>query len=370
MRMAKHERSYVVCRNLLASAVMLFSSGAIDRRCVAQSPTRYKLAPATARVAGNFKDAAIREIANGRVVYVNGGINVLDMGTGQSKPIGRKGKGPLEYPGRVTHLYPLGGDSTVIGGQGKWLFMKGDSIVGELTGVNDALVLRPLYGFDGNGHCAMQALDQKVQDLYLTRVTRTNGRADTLDRMGQSPEVATTIRGHTAGGLAFPHAYDFAVTFLDGWIAVARYQPYRIDWWSPNGGWIRGAPISYASVKLDATEKGYYMEDLARRTATKLRNADDYMPVWRQTYPPFDLGNARPTGTADGRVILRHFPSSSRREYVYDIVNRRGQLDGQLVLPLNERIVGFGAKTVYILEETEDGETWLRRHPWPPAPGK
>jgi hypothetical protein len=48
-------------------------------------------------------------------------------------------------------------------------------------------------------------------------------------------------------------------------------------------------------------------------------------------------------------------------------VNRRGGLDGQLVLATNERVVGFGARSVYLSVTDDDGIQRLRRHPWPPA---
>jgi hypothetical protein len=48
----------------------------------------------------------------------------------------------------------------------------------------------------------------------------------------------------------------------------------------------------------------------------------------------------------------------------YDIVNRRGVLDGQLVLAPNEHIVGFGATSMYVAVSNDDGIQHLERHPW------
>jgi hypothetical protein len=45
-------------------------------------------------------------------------------------------------------------------------------------------------------------------------------------------------------------------------------------------------------------------------------------------------------------------------------VNRRGVLDGQLVLAPNEHIVGFGATSMYVAVSNDDAIQHLERHPW------
>ena len=57
--------------------------------------------------------------------------------------------------------------------------------------------------------------------------------------------------------------------------------------------------------------------------------------------------------------------SADHPETRYDIVNRRGVLDGQLTMPSNERIVSIGATSVYVAVIDDDGIQRLRRHPWP-----
>jgi hypothetical protein len=87
--------------------------------------------------------------------------------------------------------------------------------------------------------------------------------------------------------------------------------------------------------------------------------------TWRDSYPPFDPTTwGRPVAGLDGRVLVSRYPTSKSPETTYDVVNRRGELEGRLMLPSNERIIGFGSKSIYVLEEDENGETWLRRHAW------
>ena len=56
---------------------------------------------------------------------------------------------------------------------------------------------------------------------------------------------------------------------------------------------------------------------------------------------------------------------AARPEPRYDVIDRRGVVNGQLVLEPNERLVGFGARSVYVVERDADDIERIRRHPWP-----
>ncbi|HMS03423.1 MAG TPA: hypothetical protein PKE51_10635 [Gemmatimonadaceae bacterium] len=49
----------------------------------------------------------------------------------------------------------------------------------------------------------------------------------------------------------------------------------------------------------------------------------------------------------------------------YLVVDRRGALVGELILPDNASIVGAGARTVYVVVRDEDDLQTLHRHAWP-----
>jgi hypothetical protein len=107
------------------------------------------------------------------------------------------------------------------------------------------------------------------------------------------------------------------------------------------------------------------MERLAS-VSGKTPSPPDSITDWPATLPPYRspvLLLASPAG----RLLVPRLPTATRPEARYDVVNRRGGLDGQLVLATNERVVGFGARSVYLSVTDDDGIQRLRRHPWPPA---
>jgi len=67
----------------------------------------------------------------------------------------------------------------------------------------------------------------------------------------------------------------------------------------------------------------------------------------------------------DGRLLVRRTVTASRPEGRYDIVDRAGRLMGHVVLPPDERIIGFGLRSVYVVWRDAEGFERLRRHPWP-----
>jgi len=51
--------------------------------------------------------------------------------------------------------------------------------------------------------------------------------------------------------------------FPDGWIAIARLDPYLVEWRTPDGRTVRGTPLPSARVKVDDAEKRAYMAAIA-----------------------------------------------------------------------------------------------------------
>jgi hypothetical protein len=104
------------------------------------------------------------------------------------------------------------------------------------------------------------------------------------------------------------------------------------------------------------------MERLAAASGRKA-SPPDSSPDWPATLPPYRSPVAL-LAAPDGRVVVPRLASADHPETRYDVVNRRGLLDGQLILRPNERIVGFGAATVYVAVSDDDGIQRLQRHPW------
>jgi hypothetical protein len=66
----------------------------------------------------------------------------------------------------------------------------------------------------------------------------------------------------------------------------------------------------------------------------------------------------------DGGLAIRRTPVAGSSVNRYDLIDRRGELQGVIQLPLNEAIIGFGRSSVYVLEAENTGVQRVRRHKW------
>jgi hypothetical protein len=205
----------------------------------------------------------------------------------------------------------------------------------------------------------------------LFRVSRATARVDTITRLRALVARQTSERnaeGYFSFAMPTIGTAEETLPFADGWVAVVRIDPYRVDWRSPDGHWTKGAALPLRVVRMDDREKRSYVERVARSTGNPVTPPDS-ITDWPATVPPYQSSNRSLTfllASPDGRVLIPRLASVDSPEARYDIVNRRGGLDGQLTLPSNQRIVSFGATSVYVAVTDDDGIQRLRRHPWPP----
>jgi hypothetical protein len=160
-----------------------------------------------------------------------------------------------------------------------------------------------------------------------------------------------------------PSVGDQAIGFADGWVAVVRVDPYRVDWISPSGVYRRGAPLPVAVIPFSDQEKRFYLQRLSEQDGMP-PGAPGSIRNWLRTVPPF-WGLFSLLATADGEVIVQRAPNSAAPEPAYDVIARDGTLRGQVVLSRTERIVGVGGRFIYVSATDADGFELLRRHAWP-----
>ncbi|HEX9564114.1 MAG TPA: hypothetical protein VF981_09090 [Gemmatimonadaceae bacterium] len=347
-------------------------AAAVPIGLTAQSPATIRLANANAELAEEFSDLyAMREIQDGRVLLFDRKEDrfvVADFASSTVRTVSLKGHGPGEYEMMISALLPLGGDSTLAADLNRWLILVGDSVVATLPPDHPAkrsVRLWPL-GADGAGRLlarqsksggGMRAADSALAVL----VDLSSGRADTITGLRNGVRRAevrqvTAPDGRVGVGIGrVPlNVSEFPLLFSDGWVAVARLDPYRVDWRAPDGRWIPGARLPFPNIRLNDRERSAYAE--LNRWA---RNATD----WPEFLPPFDT----PTqlfASPEGMLLIRRLPSVAQRETRYDVVDRTGALRGQLVLPTNQHIFGFGARSIYLVETDDDGIQRLHRHAW------
>ena len=275
----------------------------------------------------------VRELRDGSVLVADRGQPaVLHMRTLSSAPVpvGRAGSGPGEYRA-LGDLWPLGGDSSLLTDSytGRWLLLEGARVVrtfpesrsgnlvvrGATDGASAAgeVVARRRYSHRGG-----RAFLESNSDSLV--VVRAHLRSDVVDSIavvaGHGPDGYTRIP-EAAGRPTYIlpmnplGSADQVLLHADGWLAVVRARPYRVEWRRPDGTWVVGPALPAGRMAIARTER---------------------------------LGDARRW---------------------YDIVDRRGQLVATLTLARGEVLVGSGERWAYVSFTDEDGLQALRRYEWP-----
>ena len=369
-------------RTLAAVALLAPASAAAQKVPVVQ------LKPADAKLDEEFTSLGdVRELKDGRVLVSDLRENklvVADLRTGKLEVIGRVGSGPGEFR-RPGPMFALGGDSTLLSDSGnrRWLLLDGARIVGMVPPETPAIT--GVRGFAMGADVRGRALgvlpagrrggdpSGPLDSAFVVLVSRSTGKADTVARL-RPPSTGVTRMIKGPDGREIPLSMvpplatpEHAILFPDGWLAIARLEPYRVDWRTPEGRIILGAALPVPSVRMDDREKRAYLARFARlsgRPPADPSSRDD----WPETIPAFSaLMGYGPVlfASPDGRVLVQRTPTASHEEPLYDVVDRGGKLTGRLSLPANQKIVGFGTKAVYVAVTDDDGIERLRRHPWP-----
>jgi hypothetical protein len=227
----------------------------------------------------------------------------------------------------------------------RWLYFE-DSDVSETFTSSHSAVLGfggsfP-YGVDSLGHILTTEPGTSPDSARLVLFSRVDG---------SKQDVGTLYQPDTGlpGALS---SYEKAFLALDGWIAVLRIEPYRVDWRRPDGMWVRGSPLPHPQDPLDRADR--------ERLGQNPRYAGiDWPDEWPAAAAGFEL-----LPSPDGLVLVRR-PRPTREEAIrYDVVDRNGGLAVQLRLPINQRILGFGRGTVYSVARDEFDLEYVRRHRW------
>ena len=355
----------------------------------AQTPREITLSSAYRQLAETFTDiVALRELANGTVLVAEGARNLrlvaADFDTQNVSQIGRVGSGPGEYRGIQT-LIALGKDSTLLvdGHSRRWIILEGTRPIHTVS-VTSVGVGRYLLGSDSLG----RVLEVRS---YRYRPGRGPSRdnADSLivllHRRGQSPgerlisqtDTAALLRGSAgdqtrATREAVPGsplvwvlnspfaAEEQAILFPDGWIAVVRLNPYRVQWIEPSGTIGSAARLPEGSVEIDGRQVRAAIARKWARVRPPFR--PDELPAPPKYLPAIGLNSL--TTMPDGRLLVQRLFDATRPATLYDIIDRRGLLTARLRMKPNERVAGFGARFVYIVSRDEDNVDHLRRHAW------
>jgi hypothetical protein len=381
---------------LIGSALFVVGSfGVTVQACALQGRDQgatLQLRPADGEIAEGFSViSSIRELGDGRVLISDEKetrLILADFRSGSVTTLGRRGRGPGEYQ-QVARLWAVAGDSTLHKEPfSARLLMLDGARIAQTVGLADRalafIASERLLGVDHRGGMIVATRASSGDSLHLVRVLRGGARADTIARLqsqdgwsGSAVRDASTqpVAAGTRPPSARPNyvisltAPDQVAVFPDGWIAIARANPYRVDWCPPVQRCRVGAVISADQPRMTDREKQAYLEIAARTHGWPPTSDLSETSGWPNVLPPFA---ARPSrvdagevlALPDGSVLIERLPSAAAMWVQYDIVTRDGRVAGRIRLPLGEQIVGFGKQSVYVVAVDSDGLQRLRRHPW------
>jgi hypothetical protein len=377
-------------RRAIAIAGLLAVPGSTS----AQSAPTLKLKPAAAKLDQEFSAiVAVRELSDGRALVADireNKVVVVDFASGSVTQIGRSGQGPGEYQ-NPRWLHRLGGDSTLLVEQrtSRWHLVAGDKVVATLPPDNAAYMAlrRQALGADGRGNVIATSSFADNQGAaipangpdssWLVRTNRKTARIDTLGRLkAQKSTITTTTnaKGEVSGVSVFLVPYSApgqAAMFEDGWIAIARVAPYRVDWIGPGGKVTKGAAIPWPVTKLGQRDVEFFFAARsssvtssmsAEQAEARRKQVETVMKHVPETVPPFATAGLIPA--EDGTLIIRHSETASQPNARYDVVDRSGRLRGTIALDKGESIAAVSKKWAYVVYVDDDGLNFLRRHPW------
>jgi hypothetical protein len=272
-------------------------------------------------------------------------------------------------------LLALSNDSTLFVSGARpprWVVLHGSQVISSVPPDDRAfLAANNAVGADGRGNVLANRTTgggatngRRPQIVSALLANRRSGRVDTVATLaGVRVSVRQTGTPQRPFWIETQFTYSVAeqsMLFPDGWMATVRVDPYRVDWRDPAGRVTVGPDLGWHSPPVTAKEKAAYSARATKRVGAVVNHDND---LWAATIPPIRSNPLIPT--SDGSVLVLRSQWSGMESNRYDIVDRRGRLTGFLLLPDNERVVGFGRRAIYLAVADQDGLERLRKHSWP-----
>jgi hypothetical protein len=334
-----------------------------------------------ARLSEGFTNiVTLVELSDGRVVVADRTERRLVIGnfaTGGVTEVSRVGQGPGEYTS-LAGAYPLGADSILLydAQQRRALILVGEQVVRTIStsAFAEMVVGGALVGASGGalltraptGSLDLTRSPSAADSVAVMLKGRNSTKVDTVAMLGPiATEVSLVGNTFTMRRPAI-RAQEEVLLFPDGWLAIARLEPYRVDWRSPQGAWTRGAPLPFQSIRIEDAQKAQLRAYLSANGYGDVSvNAE-----WPSTVPPFHSSTRDNVMTVGprGLLLVKRVPTAASLGSPYDVIDRRGSLVARLRLASNERLLAFGEKGVYIAATDRVGLQYITRHAMPAFP--
>lgn len=368
---------------------VLFSLGALAFEVHENVSTRHQFSPsAAAKTEQQVFDRIghVRELRDGTLLVTDASAKALFVvpPEGPTRKLGRTGDGPGEYrgPGR---LIPLGDSNTVLvdNRNRRWQLLQ----LGAFRSLPDAFrdvnfrVRGDLGGISRNG-VALDVQGRGAAKRMTVVIPRNHplaydsiafvlqhGRvgADTV-ALGRTHRLGAATKRVVVNGLAdvfiamHPLAtYDQGVLFPDGSVAIARVEPYRVDWRASDGTWQYGQPMQEVLPAVTARVRA----DLARRISSDAQERPVFSQAdfkeWPARVPAFTSYSVH--AGSDGRVYIVRTDVGSTLQRQVDIFERERGRVGSVNMPAGTRLVGLGRRTLFAARTLDTGEEEIVRVP-------
>ena len=360
----------------------------------AQSVPRAALGRAEAQLPDPFDDVtAVRELSDGRVIVADRSaktVTLADFRSGAATAIGREGQGPGEYA-FPAGLVALPGDTTLLvdPGQRRFLVIGPDAKPKALLSFpGNMMGLLRVRGSDRQGRIyfqgselggPMEAGAPLPDSAPVLRWDRARDRIDTLGRI-KVPALQRATSGSANARSVLVRMQPFSpqddwTVAPDGRIGVVRVGDYHVEWWPPAGAKVNGPVVAYQKVAVSEKDKERSREATARAFrglqvqiggrrggAASPRPPALGEPDWPAVKPPFRDGTSQVA--PDGSLWVQRYGAADA-PLVYDVFDASGRLARQVVMPKSARLVGFGARGMYVATKTDDDLETLARYPRP-----
>lgn len=263
--------------------------------------------------------SGVRELADGRAIVLDARerkLFLFDWSGGYTTRISREGRGAREYA-RPSRLIALSADSTLVDDPGNDRYLVLGS-GGQPIGTLPASELRVARGVRHDIDVRGADLMGRFYFALPAALLRDRSRGTPVVRMDRETERVDTMAFVTEG--------DEWVVLPEGGVAIARAEPFRVEW-HPSYGDSAVGPI----VPRD-----------------RARSAD---------------GAPAALLAPDGRLWVARAAAAGAEMVIYDIFDRSGERTGRMSFDAGSIVVGFGRTRVYVVRRDADGEVFLDRFP-------
>ncbi|MEM7415226.1 MAG: hypothetical protein AAF389_07005 [Gemmatimonadota bacterium] len=349
---------------------------------------------------------AVRELSDGTVLVpdpLGGVLFQVDMDAGTREQIGAEGQGPEEYR-QPDAVWTLPGDSTLLVdlGNGRMTALTPDLSFGETSPMSagdprTGMIIAIPQGVDDEGRVYSRSISMSMgpgnespDSGAVLRVTRGSLAVDTAAMFKLQDRIVETSGGPNNQNVSvrpvFLSPEDAWGVAPDGAVVMARSSDYSIEWHAVDGAVTKGQPTPYDVVQLGTDEKLEFLRARstsgggigisvtmdnnqsmqmsfgrggAGRTQNE-ENPDDY--TWPEVKPPF-YSERIPVDPMSRAWVRRHVEAGEPS--TYDLFDRSGDRVATYLLPHGERVIGFGAGTLYVVVADEFDLNYLRRYTLP-----